>query len=408
MAPPHKRPKRDGEDSESKESSIPGGTNESPPETLEKAFELMTRGSTTIYGSMTAYLEAVDKDQEDVTELFAAQYFKDGSLENKYSVPPEFRKLVVARSKRGEVISIADSVAEINSEELLKVLTVGGMMAMGFKTVILGESNDNYVEAIGIPGGVYVEALDEPVKKQKDHHGEARVVVTRKSRTVVYAPESDIHETLELGYVTLAGQRNLLSALNSMANKEDLSDWDASVYVDTDALAQAMKREEQKDAAKSFYAALYAMKIDTMTGDERTRFFAENASFRLAHSLQIRLPHRGPVYSKINNKKIESVSITDLDDDDQVLLNTNIISQKEYANLIGDVADLQVLKYTADVGVKKGNNKWSEITARFTENAGTLKALLSSITKANNDAEKIGDSKLTTQPAKKKTVSMNF
>jgi hypothetical protein len=357
---------------------------------------------------MTAYLQAATDGQEDVTELFAAQYFKDGSLENKYSVPPEFRKLVVSRSKRGEVISIADSGAEINSEALLKVLTVGGLMAMGFETVILGESNDSYVEAVGIPGGVYVEAMDEPVKNKKDHHGEARVVVTRKSRTIVYASKSDIHETLELGYVTLAGQRNILSALNSMANKEDLSDWNASAYVDTDALTQAVKREEQKDAAKSFYAALYAMKIETMAGDEKTRFFAENASYRLAHSFQIRLPHRGPVYSKINNKKIESVSITDLDDDDQVLLNTNIISQKEYANLIGDVADLQVIKYSADVGAKKGNNKWCEITARFTENASTLKTLLSSITKANSDAGKTGDSMPTTQAAKKKTVSMNF
>jgi hypothetical protein len=406
MARPQKRPKRDVEDGKSEESSKEGNL-KVPPDTLEKAFELMTQGSTTIYGSMTAYLKAVTENQEDVTKLFAAQYFKDGSLENKYSVPPEFRELVVARSKRGEVTSIADNESEINSEALLKVLTVGGLKLMGFETVILGESNDSYVEVIGIPGGVYVETLDEPGKNKKEHHEEARVVVTRKSRTVVYASVSAIRETLELSYVTLAGQRNLLSALNSMANKEDLSDWDVSVYVDTDTLTQAVQKEEQKEAAKSFYAVLYAMKIDSMSGDERTRYFAENASFRLAHSLQIRLPHKGPVHSKINNKSVESIPITDLDDDDEVLLSTNIISQKEYASLTGDIANLRVIKYTSDVGARKGN-KWCEISVRFTENAGTLKALLSSIIEANSEAGKTGDLKPTDHTSKKKTISMNF
>jgi hypothetical protein len=357
------------------------------PVTVAEAWELMKRDGPTLFGSLAEYAKAWDNDETetanslDPTHLFMSQYYKDASLENKFHVPREFRGFDIQRSKKGEIVAITDKGNVLKGKSLGKVLAFDAMRSMDAGVVIWGDVDGGRVEVLMVPKGVQVEP-DVDVKNKKEFHAEARTVYSRKAIITVYAPEADVGNVLKLEFVKLGSVKALLTALNSLAMREDMAEFDGDTYTTIEKIQAEIRDAKVKESRRNFFNTLFGAKIESMGLQEKIDFFAKDPSFRLAHQLGIRLPHRGPAFSQANNKAVKQVPLTELGDDDSVLLSTNVISQQEYLSLVSGAEALLVIKDSDDVGAKKAN-KWAKMNVKFTMKAKDLRGYLDPIYAAN-------------------------
>jgi hypothetical protein len=367
------------------------------PDTLGGAWESMKENGPLLFKSMNEYLAWLDEEQEDATEIMAAAYFKAAEMENKFIVPMEFRDFTAGRNKKGEITQITDLENNtIVAKQLDKVLVYSALREKGFKTIIMTTNEGSNTEVLAIPSGVQIEEAAD-VRGQKDFHKNVRMLYTYKAGTTVYASPENIMGILKLSYVSLSEVSNLMKALNALEAKEDLSKFDAELLVDVKVIQQVLSDHEAKQSRKHFFQTLLAAKIREMDSEQRLNFFKSNPSYTLANNLEFRLPHGGPCYTKLGNKPLAKVPLGSLGPGANVLMSTNILSQKDYKEIVGDVQNYQVFVDTNELGGRKGN-KFASMSVKFTEEAQTVLAILHAISTANSSD---GNAAASGAPAKK-------
>jgi hypothetical protein len=331
---------------------------------------------------MDEFLTWMVEENKDITEIMGAAFFKAAEMENKFVVPTEFTAFSTIRSKTGEITHIHDDKNHaIAGSDLREVLVYSAMRDKGFKAIILGPSDAEALEVLAIPKGIMIEGASD-VKGKKDFHNNVRMLYTHKASTTVYASPENIMGILKLDYVTLPEVNNLTKALNALAAKEDLSAFDADALINIADLHTALTDQEAKASRKHFYQTLYAAKIRKTGIEDRLELFKASPSYTLANNLEFRLPHSGPCYSKLGNKPIIAVPLESVSPGADILMATNIMSQKDYKEIAGDVSKYLVYVNSDDLGGRKGN-KWASMSYKVLEKAEHVRAYLSTISTAN-------------------------
>lgn len=348
---------------------------------LPEAWALMKQDGPKLFNGKEEYLEWLDETGEDVLEIVGASYYKSADMENKFAVPHEFLGFTIARGKQGEITQISDGQNNaISGQQLKKALVYSVFKEKGFRAVILGQVDDTAIEALAIPNGIQIE--DASAAGEADSQKEVKIMYTYKARTTLYAPSKVVKGMLELDFVTLSEVGNLSKALNALARKEDLSDFNLSNLGDVRNIQRALADSEAKQSRKNLLQTLLASKISTMNFTDRLAHFKTNPSYTLANNLSFRLPHSGPCYTSLGNKFIAKVPLGSVGPDDSILMSTNVMSQKDYKELLGDTAQYQVYVNTEDLGGRKGS-KWAKMNVKILEDGEDVKKMLSAISDAN-------------------------
>jgi hypothetical protein len=362
----------------------------STPATLGEAWELMKQDSPPLFKGIGELIGWLDEGAGEITEMFGAIYLKAADMENKQVVPAEFRAFPANREKNGVVIAISDSSGNIiDGDQLRRLMVLSTMRARGAKAVIMVVSDDGSVEVLYLPGEFQLVEGAEPEGK-RDFHGMLLTLHTPRSAVVVYSPSSITRGVLGLNYIGLYEVTSILKALNSLAKKEDLSDFNVNSLGNATSIEQALKDVDAKQSRRHFIQTIYAAFLRTLSHDERIATFVRNPSYTLANQLELRTPHSGPVFTSLGNKKLAPVSLSTLGDNDSVLLSTNIISQKEYKEIAGNVSDFKVFKDSDELGGRKGN-KFVKMQVKFSASVKNVSSFLEAVAAVNTSGGGAGN-----------------
>jgi hypothetical protein len=263
------------------------------------------------------------------------------------------------------------------------MLVYTAMHQKGMRKVIAVTHDDGRVEVLAVPSSVQV--IDgSKSKAARDLEG-ARTLLTHRSTQTVYASPESLKDLISLEYVGMSDVQNLAKTLNSLAGKENIEAIDLRSLTNAEAIQALLNDAEAKASKKNFLQTLLATRIMAMEDAEKVRFFCKDPTYILANQLELRLPHSGPVYSKLGNKKAIQVKLGDLEDGDRVLLCTNVLSLKDYQEVRGDILNYPVFKNSDELGGRK-KNKFAEMKVKFTQDAKLLKLFLSAMSKNNEPA----------------------
>jgi hypothetical protein len=348
-----------------------------------EAWELMKTRGPLMYKSLAEYLDKADTP-EAIIKLGSAIYLKGAENENKFVVPFDFTEgFTITRNKDKEIIGISDAHKKcITGKHLVKVLVYAAMQERGFEEIIMKATDDGKCEVLAIPSLVNVEETTSAAN-MKDYHSSAYIVYTKKTSHTVYATPKLIVAVLNHDWVTLADVNTLFKSFNSVSQREDMSDFDGTKLDDIMAIKKEIDDQEAKQSRKSFYENLFSVRVREIELAQRVEYFTGSPSYNFANRMEFKLPHTGPTFLKAGNKLINSVELESLEDDDDVLLATNILSHGEYKNIRGNVGKMQVFKDGEHVGGRK-NNRWCKMNAKVTMKASMLKTILSAIASAND------------------------
>lgn len=351
--------------------------------TLTRAWELLKENGPTTHKNFEEYLKAVKEDDEDITEIMAASYFKAADMENKFYVPSEFSAFTAQRNGKGEVTAIIDPVKGdgVTGIMLKKVLVMGVMREKGMKAIIYGQVDDDTFEALVIPSAVQMVA-DPPPKATKEFHTEARMLFTPKAGTAVYAPAERILAILSVGYVTISEVGSVTKALNALAQKEDIGGLDDNSLRNTRSIKILLEEEGAKQSRKHFLETMLAAHLKSVSMKDRIALLQSFPTYTMANRLELRLPHGGPCYTKLGNKPIAPKALSTLGPDARILMSTNVMSQKDFNDLRGNVGDYQVYVDDPNLGGRR-NNKFVAMNVKFTERNDIITAYMSTISGAN-------------------------
>jgi hypothetical protein len=381
------------------------GEKEEP--TITSAWESMKKDGPTIYKSMTDYLKGLGEDKESVLEIMGAVYYKSADMENKFVVPAEFRIFTTVRDKAGGITQISDSKNNgLTGYNLKKVLVYSALKSKGIKKVIFDKTNDDTIEVLAIPSGMQIEEASNS-KGKKDFHDRVITLYTYKTSTTVYAPSDKLYDLVSINYVTLSEVSNLTKALNSLAQREDISELKVDELDDFQHILDGLDAHEAKSSRKHFFQTLLAAKVANVDMSEKIDQFEKNTSYTLANNLALRLPHGGPCYTKLGNKPETTVSLASLKATDSVLLATTILSQKEYKDIGGDVAEWQVYVDSDNLGGRK-NGKFANMSVKFRESAENVRRILKAISTVNSsDKGESGDKPSGKQASKVTSIELD-
>jgi hypothetical protein len=371
----------------------------STPSTLGEAWELMKQDSPPLFKSLGELIGWLDDGAGNITEMYGAIYLKAADMENKQVVPAEFRAFPATREKNGVVTAISDSEGNlIDGDQLRRLMVLSTMRARGARAVIMTVSDDGSVEVLYLPGEFQLVGGARPDGK-KEFHGDLLTLHTPRSAVVVYAQPSITRGILGLNYIGLYEVTSILKALNSLAKKEDLSGFNANSLGDSKSIEQALADVDVKQSRRHFIQTMYAAFLRTLNYDERIATFVRNPSYTLANQLELRTPHSGPVFTSLGNKKLAPVLLSSLGDNDSVLLSTNIISQKEYKEIAGNVSDFKVFKDSDELGGRKGN-KFVKMQVKFTASVKNVSHFLTAVSSVNTSGGSAGNAVEAPTPAK--------
>lgn len=360
--------------------------NQDEEASLSGAWAQMKEKGPTLFKSLAAYVADVKATSGDPCELMASVYYKNAVLENQYVCPDEFDNFEVKRGEKGEITTISDNSDNCLSHEALqKMLVYTAMFQRGMRKVIMITHDDSRVEVLAIPKGVQL-IQGSKSKAAQDVTG-ARTLLTHRSVQTVYAPPESLMDLLSLGYVGMSDVQNLMKALNSLSAKESIQAMGLNRLTDAKVINEMLDDTEAKASKKNFLQTLLATRIMTMSDSEKMTFFCQKPTFVLANQLELRLPHSGPVYSKLGNKPATRVSLDDLGDDDDVLLCTNTLSLRDYQDVRGDILAYPVFKNSDELGGRR-RNKFAEMKVKFTQKASILKLALTAISKSNEPVKR--------------------
>jgi hypothetical protein len=290
------------------------------------------------------------------------------------------------RDKKGVVTQILDAKGNaLSGNNLGSVMIYAAMREKGMASIILVRKDDSTIEVLAIPSGVQIDSTTLG-KGVKDFHKSARTLYTYKAGTAVYAATDHIMAILELSYVEIPEVTNLLKALNALAAKEDLANLDAEKLDDFDYILKSLQDHEAKQSRKHFLQTLMAASIRSIDMKDRIEHFNRNPSYTLANNLELRLPHGGPCYTKLGNKPATKVALSSLKPDDNVLLSTNILSQKDYKDIMGNVAEYQVYVDNENLGGRKGQ-RFATMSVKFVESVSNVTSYLTAIATANGEGK---------------------
>jgi len=360
------------------------GADESKTEvvTIAKAWDSLKASGPLYFKTLEEYLEDLEKTEGDITEIMGASFFKSAGLENRFVVPAEFKDFTVTRGDGGRITSLTDSNKDgIRGGALVKVLAYDSMKDKGMSKVIMTERGEGELEVLAIPKAVFVEDAPD-LQSQKEYFKEARWLYTRKARVAIYTPRQHIVALLKLSYVTLSVITTATKTLNSVASKEDFSDFDAEKLADFDGIQSLLASQDVKQSKKNLFQTLLAAKISKLEIAERVKVFSGNATYRMAEQLTFRLPHGGPCYTKLQTRKLTPVSLSTLEPDASILMSTNVMSHKDYKDVKGDVAEYPVFVDAENLGGKK-SNKWAVMSVKHTMNAQHVRDVLAAISASN-------------------------
>lgn len=351
--------------------------------TLGTAWESMKDDGPLLFKSMDEYLDDVIKNKGDVTEMLVAQYFRAAELENKFFVPTEFQAFNIERNSKGEVTCIVDSQNNaLGNKGLARVMAYDAMRSRGIAKVVMNATNDGSVEALTIPEAVQI-VKEHTAKDAKNFQNEVRAVYTRRYRVIVFATTANIIDTLKLGFVTMSEIGNVLKTLNSVESREDCSDLNVGELDSVDSINKVISALTAKQTRKSFLQALLVAKIEKLSTEDRLEVFSNDATYNLANLLKLRLPHKGPCYTKLGNKKLTTVDLETLGDDVDVLMSNNIMSMREFKELAGNTSKYPVYVNDDNLGGKKGS-KWAKMSVKSTMRVKDVATMLTAISAANN------------------------
>jgi hypothetical protein len=359
--------------------------------TLKEAWSKL-RSSINLHDSLDELWKSINETEGGYAGLYTFQYFKDASLENRYSTPEPFEHFEVRHDKHGEVVAISDGKSKLTGARLKKVMAVWGMILMGMETVVIGEVTDEFVEVIAQPRGTRVMEVKDLESKRKKKRDGIRRVWHRKGSTMVYPSEALIKKVATLDFVSMAKLREVLSCLNQVVSRAGEDGVQTDKLADSTELQKLVDDSDVKRSQALLYSTLLALKLTSLSIDERVDYFGKHATYDLAVQFGFRLPHPGPVFSKVNNARASAVKLADAGDDDAILLSSNVIDQAQYARLQGDVGELQCHVYSEDVGIRKAN-KWHKMPVAVTMKKSDLLGIMGAIAKANgaNKGEKKAD-----------------
>ena len=93
--------------------------------TLKEAWSKL-RSSINLHDSLDELWKSINETEGGYAGLYTFQYFKDASLENRYSTPEPFEHFEVRHDKHGEVVAISDGKSKLTGARLKKVMAVWG------------------------------------------------------------------------------------------------------------------------------------------------------------------------------------------------------------------------------------------------------------------------------------------
>jgi hypothetical protein len=233
-------------------------------------------------------------------------------------------------------------------------------------------------------------------KPKKEWHERAHYVYTTKTRLVCYATTKVLYNLIGLEYVSVGQITNILKSMNALSAREDVENFDGAHLVDLPNITSALKDSASHESRKNLLKELQSAKILTMDEDMRLKCFAADPNYRLASNLEYRVPHSGPFYTKTKNNNATAVPLDSLDDEVDVIMATNFMSQKDYKAIVGEVGVFPVYVDHENMGSRKGG-KWSEINVKHTAKASVVKTILDIISKDNKSSlggAKTGDEEL--------------
>jgi hypothetical protein len=351
--------------------------------TFATSLDLLKTTGPLYYSSLADYLTDTVSNGRDVSEILASTYIKSAAMENRFLVPPEFGCFTVSRGPRGEVDALIDKVnkKKLSGHRLEKVLAYYAFKLKGVKASILQTGDDGVVQALTVPDGVQFKDLQSS-DDDKPWYGNLRVMYTPKQRSVVYASAESLEKIIALRYMAITDVKEVCCALNILQGKEDISDIDPGKLSSFKDIESAIKADNTKRAKQTFLESILACKMKAATAEEMIQHFTSSPSYYLSQRCAFRLPHNGALFIKMENKRSNTVQLSTLKDDDEVLLRSNIMSQSEYLNIRGDPASILVHKDGPELGARK-NGKWKEFTGKKTMSASLVKQMLTAISKAN-------------------------
>lgn len=357
--------------------------------TFATCLDLLKTTGPLLYSSLAEYLTDTVSNGRDVSEILASTFIKSAAMENRFLVPPEFGSFTASRGPRGEVVALLDlaNKKKLSGSRLEKVLAYYAFKLKGVKVAILQTGDDGVVQALTVPDGVQFWKLPE-TDEDKDWYEDLRVMYTPKQRTVVYASAESLEKIIALSYMAITDVKEICCALNILQGKEDISDIDPAKLSSFKDIESAIKADNTKRAKQTFLESILACKMKAASPEEMIQHFTTSPSYYLSQRCAFRLPHNGALFLKMENKRSNTVQLSTLEDDDEVLLRSNIMSQAEYLNIRGDPAGILVHKDGPELGARK-NGKWKELTGKKTMSASLMKKMLTAISKANETAKSV-------------------
>jgi len=389
---------RGGNNAKKRSIAIAGLEDEGEP-SLKETLEKFRKELPIIYPGPKEYLLALTNTTGTADEVLHATYHANASLLNRFYLPPVFNKFTVIRDNTGRVICVQDSsMHKLAGPALTKVLIRAGLAIRGVTKIIIGHCDDSNIGLLAIPGDIqYANTVITPIT---DPLTELRFLFSSTVTTRLYATPKAFREVLSMNYITTEDVKSVATFLNQVFKREPKFELDVKPLESLATLEVELDNILNKTAKKSFYNALFTANISKATMESKLDAFAKHPSFRLAHSLGFRMPHRGPVHTKMGAIAIAAVNLSTLGDDEEVLLSTHVLSAGNYESCVG-VADTPVYVNTLALGSQQ-NKKWREMKVKFVQKASIVRQYLSTIEKANKDVKvvtKDSDVKMEPEPA---------
>jgi len=370
-----------------KSNAIESSEEEDEP-SLRQRLKKFRRELPIIYPGPKEYLLDLTNTTDTADEVLHGTYHANASLLNRFYLPPCFNDFKIIRDNTGRVICVQDSSGhKLVGSALTKVMIRAGLQIRGVTKIIIGHCDNNNIGLLAIPGDIQYAIT--AVETIADRQTILRFLFSSTVTTRLYATPKAFLEVLSMKYITTEDFKSVATLLNQVFKREPKFELDPKSLESLATLEVELDNILNKSAKKSFYNALFAANISKATMESKLSAFSKHPSFRLAHSLGFRMPHQGPVHTKMGAIAIAAVNLSTLGDDEEVLLSTHVLSAGNYASCVG-VADTPVFVNTSALGSQQ-NKKWREMKVKFVLKASIVRQYLETIEKANQDVKVVTD-----------------
>lgn len=340
----------------SEKSSSSKKSKRSPISTLDEAFEATTSGF--FIGSLLAFLTcaSVKKLPREIFRVFGAIYRAQAHEENTHICPKHFRKFDIKRDNSGRILAIRDlkTKTKLSAFRLKMALVTEAARKYNSTYVIIKGGDLGEFEALFLPEEVHIVEPDSEEEGGKAKH----LLHNLKSTTSIYTTPERLKEVLSIPYISLELVAKLVSNLNQ-ADRTD-SPINIAALNSIEEIQSAIQASDKARRVTQFLTTLMTMCLGHVGWEEKITAFEKYPSSAFARELGLSVYYQGKVFTA-NKQFIRDVNISELEDDDHVIVSKVPISELEFKSIKAGLSVEKVIPFSDNLGTLR-NGKWTKAT----------------------------------------------